>query len=89
MTTLLFLPAHADDDWRWLRLDDAVVTRGDGIPEADAGEVIAVAPADAVTLHWATLPARSPAQATAAARQMTRGRGEAVAERHAPVSPLQ
>ncbi|WBH16294.1 type II secretion system protein GspL [Sphingomonas radiodurans] len=69
MTTLLFLPAHADDDWRWLRIvDEAVVARGEGVPDADAGEVIAVAPADAVTLHWATLPDRSPAQATAAAR---------------------
>lgn len=69
MTTLLFLPAHADDDWRWLRVDDdAVVARGEGVPEGDAGEVIAVTPADAVTLHWATLPDRSPAQATAAAR---------------------
>lgn len=67
--TLLFLPAHADDSWRWLRLsDDGVVERGDGVPEGDGGEVIAVAPADAVTLHWGSLPARSPAQATAAAR---------------------
>ena len=69
MTTLLFLPAHADDAWRWLRLDaDAVVTSGEGVPDGDAGEVVAIAPADAVTLHWATLPDRSPAQATAAAR---------------------
>ena len=69
MTTLVFLPARADDSWRWLRLgDDGVVARGEGVPEGDAGEVIAVAPADAVTLHWAALPARSPAQAAAAAR---------------------
>ncbi len=69
MTTLLFLPARADDSYRWLRVDDdSVVARGEGVPEGDAGEVIAVAPADAVTLHWAALPARSPAQAAAAAR---------------------
>lgn len=67
--TFLFLPAHADDSWRWLRLSDAgVVARGDGVPDGEGGEVIAVAPADAVTLHWGSLPARSPAQATAAAR---------------------
>lgn len=67
--TLLFLPPGADDPWQWLRIDkDAIVDRGEGIPEGDAGEVIAVAPADAVTLHWADLPARSAAQAAAAAR---------------------
>lgn len=67
--TLLFLPASADDSWRWLRIDDdAVVARGEGLPEGEAGEVIAIAPADAVTLHWGALPARSPAQAAAAAR---------------------
>lgn len=68
-STLLFLPAHTDDDWRWLRVEgDAVVARGEGVPEGDLGAVLAVAPADAVTLHWAALPARSPAQAAAAAR---------------------
>ena len=67
--TILFLPAHADDPWRWLRVDaGAVVAQGEGTPEADAGDVIAVAPADAVTLHWGALPVRSPAQAAAAAR---------------------
>ncbi|HEX8555941.1 MAG TPA: type II secretion system protein GspL, partial [Sphingomonas sp.] len=64
--TLLFLAADAADD-RWITVDEhAVVARGSGVPVAD--EVVAVAPADAVTLHWAALPARSPAQATAAAR---------------------
>lgn len=67
MTTVLFLPA-ADTGFRWLRLDgDSVVARGDGVPDLD-GATIAVAPADAVTLHWATLPDRSAAQAIAAAR---------------------
>lgn len=64
--TFLFL---ADDpaDARWTAVDDAaVVGQGRGLP--DAGAVIAVAPADRVTLHWAKLPARSTAQATAAAR---------------------
>lgn len=67
--TLLFLPAAADDPWLWARVsDDSVVTRGEGVPEGDDSPVIAVAPADAVTLHWAELPDRSAAQAVAAAR---------------------
>ncbi|MCU6455464.1 type II secretion system protein GspL [Sphingomonas sp. A2-49] len=69
MTTLLFLPS-ATQGWRWLRIAaDGAIGAGDGLP-ADTGDdaVVAVAPADAVTLHWADLPARSPAQATAAAR---------------------
>ena len=67
--TLIFLPPDADQPWRWLRLsNDAVAARGEGVPEEIGGETIAVAPADAVTLHWSSLPARSPAQAQAAAR---------------------
>lgn len=67
--TLLFLPPRIGDPWRWLRIDgDAVAARGEGVPEADGAPVVAVAPADAVTLHWAALPARSIAQAAAAAR---------------------
>lgn len=67
--TIIFLPAHADQPWRWLRLEnDAVAARGEGAPEQAPGDTIAVAPADAVTLHWSTLPARSQAQAVAAAR---------------------
>ena len=66
-TTLLFLP-HGDAGFRWMRVDDARVTgEGEGVPDVE-GDTIAVAPADAVTLHWAELPARSPAQAAAAAR---------------------
>lgn len=65
MTLLLFLPAEADDAWRWRRGE----ARGDGFPDVAADEaVIAVAPAADVTLHWAELPDRSLAQATAAAR---------------------
>jgi len=68
MTTLLFLPA-GETGFRWMRVADArVVGEGEGIPEATDDDMIAVAPADAVTLHWAELPSRSPAQATAAAR---------------------
>lgn len=68
MTTLLFLPA-ADRGYRWLRLAAGAITEGEGLPTHAADEpVIAVAPAEAVTLHWAELPARSPAQAVAAAR---------------------
>lgn len=67
MTTLLFLPGD-DRGWSWMRIGaDARVETGEGVP-ADRGDTVAVAPADAVTLHWAELPARSAAQATAAAR---------------------
>lgn len=68
VTTLLFLPdGRTDDaDFRWLRVGEDAV-RGEGLP-LDGDPVIAVAPADAVTLHWAELPSRSLAQATAAAR---------------------
>ncbi|KQN94046.1 general secretion pathway protein GspL [Sphingomonas sp. Leaf231] len=68
--TLLFLPSDDSQPWRWWRIrDDAVEDEGEGLPGPDDQErVVAVAPADAVTLHWAALPARSPAQALAAAR---------------------
>lgn len=68
VTTLLFLPGP-DAPYRWLRIDAArIVAEGEGLPPPDDERVIAVPPADAVTLHWAALPDRSPAQATAAAR---------------------
>ncbi|MEN2785142.1 type II secretion system protein GspL [Sphingomonas qilianensis] len=70
-TLVLFLPA-AELPWRWLRIaDDVVQARGEGFPEGldpDAPPPVAVVPADAVTLHWAELPDRSPAQSVAAAR---------------------
>ncbi len=70
-TLVLFLPAP-DLPWRWLRIaGDAVTTRGEGFPllAADSPAThVAVAPADAVTLHWAELPDRSIAQAVSAAR---------------------
>lgn len=70
-TLVLFLPA-TDLPWRWLRIaGDVVQGRGEGFPpnlDPDAPPPIAVAPADAVTLHWAELPDRSPAQSVAAAR---------------------
>ncbi|MFT3976704.1 MAG: type II secretion system protein GspL [Sphingomonas bacterium] len=66
---LLFLPPDADTPMRWLRIEgDAVAARGEGAPEAVDAPVVAVAPADAVALHWASLPDRSAAQALAAAR---------------------
>ncbi|WP_243453603.1 type II secretion system protein GspL, partial [Polymorphobacter multimanifer] len=65
---LLFL-APADPDW-W-QLDDAgrIVARGTGTPPA-VTPVIAIPPADAVSLHRITLPNLAPAQAQAAARMM-------------------
>jgi len=71
MTTLLFLPSGTTG-FRWMRVaDQRVVDEGEGVPLAEDrtnAATIAVAPADAVTLHWAELPSRSTAQATAAAR---------------------
>ena len=78
MTVLLFLPSEARP-WRWWRPADGA--SGEGVP-TDEARVVAVAPAEAVTLHWATLPDRSQAQATAAARLLV---GEASA---APLSAL-
>lgn len=67
--TLIFLPDR-DLPYRWWRMDGArVVSEGEGLPSAVGQDaLVAVPPADAVTLHWAVLPARTPAQATAAAR---------------------
>jgi len=73
-TLVLFPPPRDSDPWRWLRIaGEAVVARGEGVPQSSEpdGEplrVVSVAPADAVTLHWADLPDRSTAQAIAAAR---------------------
>ncbi|MDP1025980.1 type II secretion system protein GspL [Sphingomonas sp. KR1UV-12] len=73
MTTLLFLPPGLPDPdapvgLRWMRFGDTgMLARGEGTPP-EGDRVVAVAPADAVTLHWADLPGRSVAQATAAAR---------------------
>ncbi|WP_294247417.1 type II secretion system protein GspL [uncultured Sphingomonas sp.] len=67
-TNLLFLPPGEGGDYRWMRIEEErVAAAGEGLPQGD-GDVIAVAPADAVSLHWAEIPARSTAQAAAAAR---------------------
>ncbi len=70
-TLVLFLP-NDRLPWRWLRVaGDRVAARGEGLPTVcpDQGEeVIAIAPAGEVALHWADLPDRSAAQALAAAR---------------------
>lgn len=69
MSIVLFLPRNPDDPWRWLRVADGrVAERGEGLPEIGDALVTAVTPAESVTLHWAELPDRSPAQAIAAAR---------------------
>ncbi|PVE54527.1 general secretion pathway protein GspL [Arthrobacter sp. TPD3018] len=68
MTTLLFLPA-GDAPYRWLRLaEDGGIAEGEGLPALPDERIVAVAPAQDLTLHWADLPARSPAQSVAAAR---------------------
>ena len=57
---------------RWLRsAGGEVVVHGENVaalPPADDDRVVAIAPADAVTLHWAELPDLARAQALAAAR---------------------
>jgi general secretion pathway protein L len=72
-TIVLFPPAGADEPYRWWRIAGAtIVARGEGVPdplaEAEVPRVVSIAPADAVTLHWAELPDRTTAQAVAAAR---------------------
>jgi general secretion pathway protein L len=87
MTTLVFLPS-GETGYRWIRMADRrVVDEGEGIPAPDPdGATIAVAPAEAVTLHWAELPSRSPAQATAAARLLvTEASAAPLAELHVVV----
>ena len=74
--TLLFVPPADDQPWRWWRFRDdldgaGAHVEGEGMPPAEPDAsvpIVAVAPADAVTLHWAAIPARSAAQAAAAAR---------------------
>lgn len=70
-TLVLFLPS-GQSPWRWLRIaGDRIAARGDGVPGFDPEQresAVAVAPAEAVTLHWADLPDRSTAQSVAAAR---------------------
>lgn len=66
--TLVFLPADTGL-LRWWRDTGGRVAEGEGAPPPiDDDRLVAVAPAEAVTLHWAALPARTPAQAVAAAR---------------------
>lgn len=70
---VLFLPTSAEDDYRWLRIgEDGIEARGEGMPASLADDiverVVAVVPAQDVTLHWAALPDRSASQSVAAAR---------------------
>jgi general secretion pathway protein L len=70
-TLVLFLPS-GQSPWRWLRIaGERIAARGEGVPAFDPEQrenAVAVAPAEAVTLHWADLPDRSTAQSVAAAR---------------------
>jgi general secretion pathway protein L len=70
---VLFPPLRDDEPWRWMRIAEGMVAaHGEGLPapapDAEPPRVVSIAPADAVTLHWAELPDRSTAQAVAAAR---------------------
>lgn len=85
--TYLFLP-HADRPFRWARVEDGALVEGEGVPEAADG-IVAVAPAEAVALHWAEFPTRSEAQATAAARLLAAEASAApVADLHVAVGPV-
>lgn len=85
-TTYLFLP-QGDRPFRWARVEDGALREGEGVP-AETEEVIAVAPADAVALHWAELPVRSQAQAMAAARLLAAEASAApVSDLHVAVGP--
>ena len=64
--TYLFLPS-GDRPFRWARVEGDALLEGEGVPDTRT-DVIAVAPAESVALHWAELPTRSQAQAAAAAR---------------------
>lgn len=58
------------EELAWLRFDDdRIVGRGPSTPIAETDdEVVAVAPGEAVTLHWVEMPELAPAQAAAAGR---------------------
>lgn len=88
-TLVLFLPTRTAP-WRWLRLAGGkVFARGEGVPETgdgDAAPPVVIAPAEAVTLHWAELPDRSVAQAVSAARLLAADASAApIAELHVAV----
>ncbi|WP_416906884.1 MAG: type II secretion system protein GspL [Polymorphobacter sp.] len=70
MKRLLFLTA--DDGAHWWQVDASgtLIRRGDGAPPADDIPVLAIPPAEAVTLRRIALPALAPAQARAAARHI-------------------
>lgn len=69
MARALFLPSSSEASHRWIAIDgDTIVARGEGVPEADDVPLTVIVPAEDVTLHWADVPARSTAQAVAAAR---------------------
>ncbi len=66
---LLFLHADAPADWWQIDAGGRIAAQGSGTPPADL-PIIAVPPADAVSLHRIALPNLAPAQAQAAARLM-------------------
>lgn len=69
MARALFLPSSVEGSHRWIAIDgDTIVDRGEGLPQADDVPLTVIVPAEDVTLHWADVPARSTAQAVAAAR---------------------
>lgn len=71
-TTLILFVAEDGGETGWLLGDgDRIVARGAdlaALPPGDYARVVAIAPADAASLHWAELPDLAKAQARAAAR---------------------
>jgi general secretion pathway protein L len=71
-TLILYLPEDDGDSVGWSLWDDGVQLADGGDasaapPPAEGMQVVAIAPAQAVTLHWVALPDLAPAQARAAA----------------------
>ena len=87
MARALFLPSSVEASHRWIAIDgDRVVARGEGLPDADDVPLTVIVPAEDVTLHWAEVPARSQAQAVAAARLLvTEASATPIADLHVAV----
>jgi general secretion pathway protein L len=68
MTLVVFLPSEGEGAARRLRIEGGVVAARGALQPAAGETVVAIAPAADVALHWAEVPARSAAQALAAAR---------------------
>lgn len=74
---LLFLHTGDRQDWWQIDASGNIAARGSGPLSPIDGAIIAVPPADAVSLHQVELPALAPAQAYAAAKHLAAERSAA------------